>query len=262
MGEGGKMISGSCHLCGEQKLLKDSHVWSKLAYRRYITNPGEGGKFVDLQEGRLSNRQYTRYWFCEVCEGILGKSEDYAARFLDRMAKDPKKEHPYDERLLPFIVSISWRSLKFHTPGDHPRGVEGQWDAARAWRRYLLGEGGIKSYTQHVFNIIDNPFGLDKMLGGALISKAGLVISQIGPLIIVGILEPEKLTPEERAVWGNSQVRPLGGVIKPLVEWRTWRHGKGQAHRHTITRRFTLLLKSFEVSTIVRTIATVENIGR
>ncbi len=255
------MINGLCHLCGETKLLKDSHVWSKLAYRRYVTNPGGGGQFVDLHEQRLSNKQYTRYWFCEGCEGILGKSEDYAARFLDRMARDPKKEHPYDERLLPFIVSISWRSLKFHTPGDHPRAVEGRWPAARVWRRYLLGKpGGLGPYTQHVFNIIDNPFGLEKMLGGAVPDKSGVVLSQIGPLIMVGILEPEKLTPEERAVWGNSQVRALGGAIKPLMDWKTWRTGKGQAHKHTITRRFALLLKSFEMAIIERAVAVGQSV--
>jgi hypothetical protein len=255
------MINGLCHLCGEQKLLKDSHVWPKLAYRRYATNPGGGGQFVDLQEQRLSNKQYTRYWFCDGCEGILGKSEDYAARFLDRIAKDPKKEHPYDQRLLPFIESISWRSLKFHTPGSHPRAVEGRWAAARVWRRYLLGKpGGLGAYTQHVFNIIDNPFGLEKMLGGAVPERSGLVLSQIGPLIMVGILEPEKLTSEERAVWGNSQVRASGGVIKPLMHWKTWRTGEGQAHKHSITRRFAVLLKSFEMAIIERAVAVGESV--
>lgn len=256
------MINGLCHLCRRPNLLKESHVWSRLAYKRYVTNPGGGGQFVDLHDQRLSNRQYTRYWFCDGCEGILGKSENYAARFLDRMALDPKKEHPYDEHLLPFIISISWRSLKFHTPGDHPRAVEGPWAAARVWRRYLLGkQGGIKSYTQHVFNIIDNPFGLDKMLGGVAPDRSGLVLSQIGPLIMVGILEPEKLTDDERAVWGNSQVRASGGIIKPLMDWQRWRKGTGQVHRHTITRRFTLLLKSFEMAVIKRTITTAEAIG-
>src|SRR5262249_5491176 len=149
----------------------------------------------------------------------------------------------------------------FHTAGDHPRAVEGPWDAARAWRRYLLGKsGGIGAYTQHVFNIIGNPFGLEKMLGGAVPDRSGLVLSQIGPLIMVGILEPEKLTPEERAVWGNSQVRASGGVIKPLMNWKTWRTGIGLAHKHTITRRFTLLLKSFELAIIKRAVAVAESI--
>jgi hypothetical protein len=257
------MIKGLCHLCIEPGLLRDSHVWPALAYRRYVTNPGGGGRFLDLHEQEIRFEQYTRNWFCEGCEGILQKSEDYAARFLDRMAKNPKAEHSYDRRLLPFVTSISWRSLKFHSAGDHPRSVEGPWKAARAWRRYLYGrQGNLGAYTQHVFNIIGNPFGLDKMLGGAVPDKKGLVLSQIGPLIIVGILEPEKLTPEERAVWGNSKVHSSGGVIKPTLDWVTWRRGTGQAHRHTTTRRFTLLLKSFEVDVIQRVIATVEKSGR
>jgi hypothetical protein len=125
------------------------------------------------------------------------------------------------------------------------------------WRRRLLGKsGGIKSYTQHVFNIIDNPFGLDKMLGGALPDRSGLVLSQIGPLIMVGLLDPQNLTSEERAVWDNSRVRVSGGIIKPIVDWKTWRTGKGQAHRHTITRRFYVLLKSLELAVIERAVTT------
>jgi hypothetical protein len=253
------MQRGLCHLCGEEKDLKESHVWSKFAYKKFVANQKKGGQFADLHEQALTNKQYTRYWFCGVCEDILGKTETYTSQLLTRMQRNPKDEHPYDERLLRFVTSISWRSLKFHVPGDHPRAVEGQWEAARIWRRYLLGKPeGIKSYTQHVFNIIDNPFGLDKMLGGALPDRSGLVLSQIGPLIIVGHLRPESLTLDERAVWDNSRVSSVGGVIKPLMDWRTWRTGKGQSHKHTITRRFTLLLKSFEMGIIERVVSNAQ----
>jgi hypothetical protein len=251
------MINGKCHLCFEQEDLQKSHVWPKFAYKQFVADLRNGGRFVDLHERRLTRRQYKRYWMCRDCEQIIGRTEDYAAKFLRAMQQPPQRDHQYDRRLLPFITSISWRSLKFHTVGEHPRAVEGQWDAAQVWRRYLVGkQGGIKSCTQHVFNIIDNPFGLDKMLGGAIPTRSGLVLSQIGPLIIVGILEPEKLTIEETAVWENSRVRAGGGVIKPLLEWRSWRTGKGQAHRHTVTRRFALLLKSFEMSILNQAVNT------
>jgi hypothetical protein len=243
------MINGKCHCCFEQKDLQDSHVWPKFAYKRFVANLQKGGQFVDLHKHTLSSHQYTRNWFCRECEGVLSKTEAYAVQILTKMERDPTKDHPYDERLLPFITSISWRSLKFQTAGDHPRSVEGPWKAASVWRRYLLGkQGGVKAYTQHVYNIIDNSFGLDKMLGGVVLDKWGLALSQIGPLIIVGILEPEKLTDDERAVWDNSKVRSSGGVIKPLVDWRSWKNGQGQAHRHNITRRFAFQLMSFQMN--------------
>jgi hypothetical protein len=117
------------------------------AVRRH---PRKGGQFADLHKQRLTYERYARHWFCEDCEDILDKTEDYAARLLDIMARNPKKEQPYDERPLPFITSISWRSLKLHVPRENPRAVEGRWDEARIWRWYLLGNlGGIKSYTQH-----------------------------------------------------------------------------------------------------------------
>ena len=104
------------------------------------------------------------------------------------------------------------------------------------WRRYLLGKpGGIKSHTQYVFNIIDNPFGLDKMLGGALMSKAGLVISQIRAPDHSRPSQPETLTPEERAVWDNFEGPRIRkrhqapGELENLEELET---PSPQAHDH------------------------------
>ncbi len=62
------MINGLCHLCIEPQLLEDSHVWPNFAYRRYSTNPGGGGQFVDLHFQAIRSHQYTRDWFCRGCE--------------------------------------------------------------------------------------------------------------------------------------------------------------------------------------------------
>jgi hypothetical protein len=40
----------------------------------------------------------------ERTEDILDKTEDYAVRPLDTMARNPRKEQPSEERLLEFIT--------------------------------------------------------------------------------------------------------------------------------------------------------------
>ena len=102
------MQLGKCHLCGEEKDLQGSHVWPKFACKRFVANLAKGGQFADLHKQELTNEQYTRYWFCHDCEEILSKTENFAAQLLSKIERDPKKEHPYDERLLPFITSIYW----------------------------------------------------------------------------------------------------------------------------------------------------------
>jgi hypothetical protein len=76
------------------RLLEDSHVWSKFAYKRFVANPHKGGQFADLHEQRLTNKQYTRYWFCRACEERLGASESYASQLLTRIDQAPKQDHP------------------------------------------------------------------------------------------------------------------------------------------------------------------------
>jgi hypothetical protein len=142
------MVNGRYHLCGEARDLQESHVWPRFADKRFVADPAKGGQFADLHQQALTNEQHTRHWFCHDCEEILSGAESYPARLLWRIGRDPETEHAYDGRLLPFVTSISWRSLEYDVPGEHPRAAEGQWRAAGAWRRYLRGRaGGIKAYT-------------------------------------------------------------------------------------------------------------------
>jgi hypothetical protein len=95
------------------------------------------------------------------------------------------------------------------------------------------------SPTQHVFLISNNPHGFDKMLGGIVIELEGIVLSQIGPLLIAGLLTPERLSPRDAVIWRNSQIVRTGGSLIPLREWRT---GCGDPKKQHITMRFAAIL--------------------
>ena len=58
------------------------------AVRRH---PRKGGRFADLHKQRLTYEPYARHWFCEDCEDILDKTEDYAALLRDRIAQESEE---------------------------------------------------------------------------------------------------------------------------------------------------------------------------
>lgn len=236
---------GKCHLCDKMKELRESHVWPAFAYKRFAADQSKGGRFADLSKQRLSNEQYTLPWFCSDCEQILSATENYAARLCTRIDNDPTGQHDYDENLLRFATSISWRTLKFYLAAEEGARSTRE-DAYSHWKRYLRGtRTGINPYTQHVYVIVNNVHGLDKALGGQVFPEQHLVLSQIGPLFIVGLLNPDRFSADDQITWRNSKIRSTGGTISPVKLWKT---GEGNPKAHNITLAFARLLYGHEVT--------------
>ena len=217
------MAAGICHLCGQRREIVDSHVWPRFAYKRYVSDHKKGGQFIDLQMGNLNaQRQYTQPWFCEHCDrDVLGKNEKFAAELCDKLEKAPTDTHPYDGCLLPFAVSISWRTVKCVCDGKQRSGDELVEVASRRWKDYLRGkERHIGPYTQHLFVVFDRDASMHKALGGGVFVHERLVLSQIGPLFIIGLLDRSHLSVADLDVWSHSKISDEGGTIKPISAWR------------------------------------------
>lgn len=132
-------VKGQCHLCDEFAELEESHAWPKFAYKDYAADLSKGGQFLELGQGKLDNHQFTYHWFCRSCEERLGHSETYAAQLLRRFCHQPDSPVEYDERLLYFAVSISWRGVRAvqEQRGALPVGVTA---ACRKWKQFLRGD--------------------------------------------------------------------------------------------------------------------------
>jgi hypothetical protein len=242
------MALGICQLCGRHTELVDSHVWPKFAYKKFVSNLAKGGQFIDLHAGNVTlnaQKQYTRPWFCEPCDrDVLGKNEKYAAEFCERVEKAPTEVRGYDSRLLRFVVSISWRAAKFwheqlqHAPDDRAK------KAYKRWKGYLRGKvRHLGPYTQHLFIIFDPELPLDRGLGGQVFPEDRVVVSQIGPLFMVGLLDRSHLPLAEIEAWSNSTLDEDGGTIKPVSDWRVGSQ---------VTPNFARFLKWHEDMTIHR----------
>ena len=90
-----------------------------------------------------------------------------------------------------------------------------------------------------MFLISNNPHGFDKMLGGVVIEQEAIVLSQIGPLLIAGLLAPERPSSRDVVIWRRSQISRTGGSLTPVREWRT---GYGDPKKQNITMRFAVIL--------------------
>jgi hypothetical protein len=223
------MQRGTCRLCGRLADLVLSHVWPSFGYKRYVSNHAKGGQFVDLHKGRYNaNRQYKEYWFCKFCDNeFLGGLEDYAATFCARLEKKRNEPHAYDGRLLPFLTSISWRVAMHDIGIGRMVADEKIRESMRDWKGLLnqhrAPAPGIHPrywpHSQHLFVVFPVGVELHKAMGGQVYRDEGLVLSQVGPLFIVGLLDRRRLPLADLKVWEASEVSPSGGTITPVSQW-------------------------------------------
>jgi hypothetical protein len=217
------MAVGICQLCGQKGEIVSSHVWPAFAYKRYVSDLSKGGQFLDLQTGKPNaQKQYTRPWFCERCDrDVLGKNEKYAAEFCDKLEKTPADVHSYDGCLLRFAVSISWRTVKSWGEVQRRSGDKMAGKASHRWKDYLRGkERHLGPYTQHLFIVFDRDASMHKGIGGGVFTAERLVLSQIGPLFIIGLLDRSHLSVADLDIWSHSKLLAEGGTIKPISAWR------------------------------------------
>jgi hypothetical protein len=152
-----KETAGSCRLCNEEKVLRQSHVVPKFVFR-WLKNSSPGHLRTVETPNRRSQDGPTRAWLCDACEQRLSKWEnEFSSKAFEPLHRDPVRKIglPYELWALKFAVSISWRTLLFysghsmdHLSGADLRAIE---IAQRVWRRFLLGEiGNIGEFTQHI----------------------------------------------------------------------------------------------------------------
>jgi hypothetical protein len=217
------MMSSKCRLCAKSKTLQESHIWPRFAYKRYASDLARGGQFYDLGKMRVTNQQYKEYWFCSDCEQALGRDENNVRSLCERIESGKPSPFDYNASLLRFLASVSWRVAMFDLTGGEAGKPRACGDALKKWRRFLLGRcRDVGMYTQHLFVAVDPKGVMHRRLGGQILAEQHVVVSQVGPLTIAGLLGRAHLafSARERAIWEQSKVSRDGGTIQPLDYWR------------------------------------------
>jgi hypothetical protein len=240
------MIEGKCHLCEANSGLVQSHVLPKFSYKKFVSDQSTGGSFIDVQRGQIHNRQFTTPLLCQRCDNeLFAGLESYASRFCERILHRPQEPHAYDETLLRFAASISWRVVRYYiSAGQNQTDRHLLKKPSRRWKEYLLEERpDVRPFSQHIFVLVGGEVDWHKGLGGEVFADDELVLSQVGPLYMVGLLERRHISAKERNIWLQSELCPTGGTITPISEWRVGEN---------ITGRFAQVLKRHELWMIER----------
>jgi hypothetical protein len=96
----------------------------------------------------------------------------------------------------------------------------------KQWREYLLDKRkDVRPFSQHLFVVFDRVGKLHMAMGGQVYREDGYVLSEIGPLFMVGLFGRKGVSLPEIKVWEASELRPKGGTVTGLKEWRATKTG-------------------------------------
>ncbi|WP_394867499.1 hypothetical protein [Paraclostridium bifermentans] len=105
-------VIGTCELCkAENVILENSHIISKLVYRRLKEKQNSRFRnFFDIEHFQQDGEK--EYLLCGECEDKFSKYEtDFANKFLNPYLKNDKMENLDYKKYDNFIYSINWRII-------------------------------------------------------------------------------------------------------------------------------------------------------
>lgn len=102
-----------CRFCGSRAALRESHVLPAFVFRWLKNRSGPGHiRHTDNPNRRVQDGVKLR-WLCGSCEELFSRFETAFATKIFHPWHKGSFHLGYDEWLLKFCVSISWRVLKF-----------------------------------------------------------------------------------------------------------------------------------------------------
>lgn len=225
----------TCALCKQKTELQKSHIVPKFVYR-YLKDSSASGYFrsADAPSKRIQDGM-VRDLLCRECEARFAGWEGLFAReiFLPTTQSKAPTSRNYDDRLLLFCVSVSWRILvAYRRDGKidaFPQSVLAEVDeACETWRRVLLGElSNPGRFEQHLLPLGNfyqtsdptTPANMNRYLTRAVDvvvhtdSRTTFVYVNMCGCLLFGFVEV--LQPKQ---WRGSKVRPRGGVLSQKFE--------------------------------------------
>jgi hypothetical protein len=202
--------------------------------------------FADLKELKIHGKRYTEPLFCEKCDNeTLSKLETRAADWCRAYDKTPESPRDYGDWLLPFVTSLSLRTVLYRSNPEKDEAV--YWTAIRHWRHFLLGKRrDVLPYSQHLFIVFDKELGTHDGMCGWCNPKKGFVFTQFGPLWIAALLGRGNLSLRDLRTWDHSQILRAGGTIEPVSAWHEGKTITMNLIRFLVERREAVLQKAVQ----------------
>ena len=153
-------MKGICRLCRVEAGLCESHIVPKFVFRHIKRTSATGNIRSSYSPNRKIQDGIKRDYLCTDCEENFSRLETYFSRaFYHPFHDDCSYTVGYDDRLIRFAVSLSWRVLFFYideTDMTHfsPSDLEAANCALDRWRRFLLLDlEHPAEYEQHLIPV-------------------------------------------------------------------------------------------------------------
>jgi hypothetical protein len=150
------MEKETCALCHNVAILRKSHIIPKFV-SKWLKETSATGFLRGVKKPNERKQDLPKLpLLCENCEQILSRLEKYfATKIFYPVLYEQKKEILYDDRLLLFLLSLSWRTLKtsYFDQIEHYPWIKEHVDKAdEVWRKSLLAESIVdEKYEHHMF---------------------------------------------------------------------------------------------------------------
>jgi hypothetical protein len=222
-------MDGTCAFCGEHKSLKDSHVLPAFVYRWLRTRSGTGHIRNTENPNRRVQDGLKFPWLCGDCESQFNRYETPFATKIFHPWHSGEYQLAYEEWLLKFCVSVSWRVLKFargrNKNAPYSNVQQTLMDSAEVrWRAFLKDEVPHPAdFEQHllIFDIVEStnipnlPTNFNRFMTGAVTldivgsERSVMTFAKLGRFMIFGMIQKG---PNQ---WDGTKIHVKRGLLKP-----------------------------------------------
>lgn len=220
---------GQCAFCEEWAELRDSHVLPAFVFRWLRGRAGTGHiRNSDTPNRRVQDGLKLK-WLCDDCEGRFSRHETAFATKVFYPWLAGSQHVSYDDFMLKFCVSVSWRVLKYAfgrnaeaTYSDEQRALAASAEAR--WKAFLLDQvPHPAAYEQHLLifdaaeetTIPDLPSNFNRYMTGAITfdivgsNRSMMTFAKLGRFVLFGVMQagPDK--------WEGTKIHVKHGTLKP-----------------------------------------------
>lgn len=204
----------------ENKLMK-SHLIPKFV-GRYIKKTSLASNLRNLH-GNVNKPEQDllkEYLLCDSCEGLLNNFETPFSNNIFRKLHDGDNKFNYDEWLLKFVVSISWRIGISELQKEYELTSQQQENLTKTlevWRDYLMGNKKLPSSSNHNIYLIEkskfeNSIGYFDYFFRSVDSHLNFSLGKKGAIytLLPGILMVSYIGATSNSEWKNTRIYDWG----------------------------------------------------
>lgn len=222
-------MNGTCQLCDNFGTLRNSHVVPRFVYKWVKESSTTGYLRLGSEPNKRIQDGFKFRWLCHNCETMLNTWETRFANEVFHNFGSTTNKVNYNDWLLKFCTSISWRTLNYFLKVDSlnhfPKHLtEASLKAQSNWKEFLLGKTEHPGkYEQHILpldfikhhNIMNMPHNINRYIMRTIDIDAvsgdnsAFVYSKLQRFIVIGFIEMDS-----RHNWQGTKVRLKRGTLK------------------------------------------------